>query len=269
MTNQRRGSDRAELWPLFASELVGTALLVVVGLSVVIFDFGTGTPMAKLIPNEAFRRLLTGFLFGGAGAMIALSRVGKVSGAHINPIVSLGFYLVGKLDFRVTLGYIVAQLVGGVLGALPLLAWGAMGRSVAFGATAPGPGYSTVEALLGEVITTFAMVALLYLFLSFRESRPYTPALFPFLYSVMVCFEAPASGTSTNPARSLGPATISGTWQGWWIYWLGPLLGMLAAVIACSHVVDRIEVAKLYYFDTHHPRFLKNRQRGRTHAPDT
>jgi hypothetical protein len=56
-------------------------------------------------------------------------------------------------------------------------------------------------------------------------------ALFPFLYAIMVWLEAPISGTSTNPARSLGPAGISGEWQGWWIYWLGPLIG---AVSACG-----------------------------------
>jgi aquaporin Z len=52
-------------------------------------------------------------------------------------------------------------------------------------------------------------------------SRPFTPAMFPFLYAVMVYLEAPISGTSTNPARSFGPAIVSGQWQGWWIYWLG------------------------------------------------
>jgi aquaporin Z len=66
-------------WALFVSELIGTALLVLVGLSVVIFMFGTGTPMARLI---------TGFLFGTTGACIALSPVGKVSGAHINPAIT-------------------------------------------------------------------------------------------------------------------------------------------------------------------------------------
>jgi aquaporin Z len=245
---------------LFLAELIGTAILVLVGLSLVIFMFGTGTPMAPIIPDEALRRLLTGFLFGSTGALIALSPVGRISGAHINPAVTLGFFLVGKLHARATLGYICAQLVGGLLGALPLLAWGAMGRSVAFGATAPGPGYSTTEALLGEVITTFAMVTLLYLFLSFRESRPFTPALFPFLYAVMVCLEAPVSGTSTNPARSLGPAIVSGTWQAWWIYWVGPLAGMIAAVAVCSRLVTRIEVAKLYHFDANRAQFLKIRR---------
>jgi len=253
--------SRRSPWGLYMSELIGTALLVLVGLSLVIFMFGNGTPMAHLLPSEALRRLITGFLFGSTGALIALSPVGKVSGAHINPAVSLGFNLMGKLDPQITFGYIVAQLVGGLLGSLPLLAWGAMGKSVAFGATTPGSSYSTSAAFLGEVITTFVMVALLCMFLGFRESRPFTPALFPPLYAVMVWLEAPISGTSTNPARSFGPSVVSGVWQGWWIYWLGPFVGMLMAIIACSRMAKRIEVAKLYYFDSDRGDFLGGRKR--------
>jgi aquaporin Z len=123
---------------------------------------------------------------------------------------------------------------------------------VAFGATLPGAGYTLEAALLGEVVTTFTMVSLLAVFLGFRRIRPFTPALFPFLYSVMVYAEAPISGTSTNPARSLGPAIVSGQWQGWWVYWVGPLLGALAACLVCSALAKRIEVAKLYHFDSDH-----------------
>jgi aquaporin Z len=107
--------------------------------------------------------------------------VGKESGAHINPIVTLGFRLMGKLDLGITLGYIFAQLVGATLGALPLLGWGSMGRSVAFGATLPGEGYAIWTVLMGEVIATFTVVTLLSVFLGFRRIRPFTPALFPFL----------------------------------------------------------------------------------------
>ena len=70
-------NDRRIPWALFASELIGTALLVLVGLSLVILMFGTGTPMARLIPSEGLRRLITGFLFGTTGACIALSPVGR------------------------------------------------------------------------------------------------------------------------------------------------------------------------------------------------
>jgi aquaporin Z len=234
---------------LFSSELIGTALLVLGGVSVIILMFGDGTPMVRLVPNERLRNTLTAFLFGTIGSAIALSWVGKESGAHINPAVTLGFWLMRKLDFRAAIGYIVAQCLGAFVGALPLLAWGSMGRSVAFGATIPGAGYSTGVVLMGEIVTTFGLVATLCIFLGFRHLRRFTPFVIPFLYAVMVPLEAPISGTSTNPARTFGPALISGQWDGWWIYWLGPMLGMLIAVLVCGSFARRIEVAKLYHFD--------------------
>jgi aquaporin Z len=243
------------------AELAGTALLVLIGLSLVIVFFGAGSPVARVVPGEGSRRLITGFLFGTTGALIALSPIGRVSGAHINPVVTLGFWLMGKLDARTAMSYAVAQLAGGILGSLPLLAWGAMGRSVAFGATLPGEGYALRTVLMGEVVTTFALVAGLCVFLGFRALRGFTPAMFPFLYAVMVYVEAPISGTSTNPARSLGPAVVSGQWAGWWIYWIGPLLGTLLAILVCNSLARRIEVAKLYHFETEHRGVLRRAPR--------
>ena len=248
-------------WLVLRAELVGTAALVLVGLSLVILMFGEGSPIPGVLPSEGWRRLITGFLFGTTGALIALSPVGKRSGAHINPIVTLAFRLMGKLDLRTSLGYVVAQLAGAILGSVPLLAWGAMGRSVSFGATFPGEGYSVGAVLLGEVITTFAMVTLLCVFLGFRRIRPFTPAIFPILYAVMVYAESPISGTSTNPARSLGPAVISGQWEGWWIYWVGPVIGSVAACVACSALAKRITVAKLYHFDSDRDRLFRKASR--------
>lgn len=247
-TTERRGVPLP--WPLFASELAGTAVLVLAGLSLVIVMFGDGSAMLRLVPGEGTRRLITGFLFGTIGGSIALSPVGRVSGAHINPAVTFGFWLMGKLDARVALGYVLAQLGGAVLGAVPLLTWGAMGRSVAFGATLPGPGYGTAAVLAGEAVTTFALIAGLCVFLGIRELRRFTPALMPFLYGVMVFLEAPISGTSTNPARTFGPAVLSGEWQSWWIYWVGPAIGTVAAIVACSFLAVRVEVAKLYHFSS-------------------
>jgi len=255
MMNDQNGGQIP--WRLFLSEFIGTAALVLVGLTLVILMFGTGTPTRSLIPSEGLRRLITGFFFGTTGACIALSPVGKVSGAHINPAVTLAFRLMGKLDLRTTLGYVTAQLTGAVVGSLPLLVWGAMGKSVDFGATSPGPGTTLSTALLGEAITTLTMVSLLAVFLGFRKIRPFTPAIFPPLYAIMVWAEAPISGTSTNPARSLGPAVVSGQWTGWWIYWVGPLAGMLLAVLACSMLAKRIEVAKLYHFDSDRDRLFR------------
>jgi aquaporin Z len=250
-------------WQVFSAEFVGTALLVFVGLSVVILMFGAGSPMGRVVPGEGARRLMTGFLFGTTGALIALSPVGKESGAHINPVVTLGFWLMRKLDARIALGYVLAQLTGATVGALPLLAWGSMGRSVAFGATLPGKGYGIWTVMMGEVITTCALIAGLCVFLGFRRLRRYTPALFPFLYAFMVYLEAPISGTSTNPARSLGPAILSGEWRGWWVYWVGPLIGTFLAILLFSFLAKEIEVAKLYHFESDRRRmFCTMGQRG-------
>jgi len=212
--------------------------------------FGEGTPFAQILPSVDLRRAINGFLFGSIGAAIALSPVGKVSGAHINPVVTLAFLLAGRLDLWDAGVYVLAQLAGAAVGCLPLLAWGAMGRSIAFGATTPGKGYSIMAALMGEVVTTSGLVAGLCVFLAFRNLRNFTSAMIPFLYAVMVPLEAPISGTSTNPARSLGLAIISGEWQGWWIYWVGPTMGAFVALFVCSRMANRIEVAKLYHFET-------------------
>jgi aquaporin Z len=249
-------------WRPLLFEMIGTAILMLCGLSVVIFMFGSGSPMEWLIPNAELRRPITGFLFGSVGASIALSKVGEVSGAHLNPAVTLAFRFFGKLDLGTTLRYIAAQLAGAVLGCLPLLLWGKMGESVGFGSTAPGPDISLTTAFWGEVITTFSMLTLLTLFLGFRSLRPYTPAIFPPLYSFMSWVESPISGCSTNPARSFGPAVISGQWEGWWIYWAGPLTGTILACLACSVLAKRIEVAKLYHFDSDHDRLFRRRPVG-------
>ena len=234
----------------FISEFLGTGLLLFGGLSVVIFMFGTGSPVEQLIPDIKVRQTITGFLFGSTGALIALSPIGKVSGAHINPAVTMVFWLFRKIEGRLAITYVLAQLTGAIVGCLPLLFWGQMGRSLEFGVTMPGEGYAVHTAFLGEVITTFAMVSLLVVFIGFRKIRRFTPAIFPILYAIMIPLEADISGTSTNPARSLGPAIISGQWDAWWIYWVGPLAGALLAGIACSFLAKRITIAKLYHFDS-------------------
>jgi aquaporin Z len=236
-------------WVMFFCEMMGTAVLVLAGLSLVIFTFGSGSPLAALLPSVRLRQVLTGFLFGCVGAVVTISRLGKESGAHINPAVTFGFWMMGKMKPSIAVGYILFQLGGALLGCLPLLAWGSMGRSVSFGATVPGTGYTVWAALAGEVVTSFCLAATLFIFISYRKIRRFTPGTIPFLYAIMVPLEAPISGTSTNPARSFGPAVISGEWSAWWIYWVGPLLGALASIVIFSFLFDKIEEARLYHFE--------------------
>jgi aquaporin Z len=233
----------------FIAEFTGTAILLLGGLSIVIFLFGSGSPVAQLIPDIKIRQIISGFLFGSIGASITLSPIGRLSGAHINPAVTMVFWLFRKIEGRLAITYILAQLTGAIAGCLPLLLWGKMGKSIEFGATVPGADYSATSALAGEIVTTFALVILLCVFIGFRQIRRFTPYMIPFLYAIMVPLEAAISGTSTNPARSLGPAVISGQWYGWWIYLAGPLAGAFLASIAGSMLAKRITIAKLYYFD--------------------
>ncbi len=235
----------------FFSELVGTGLLVAVGLSVVIALFGTNSALIALLPDPGARRLIAGFLFGTTGALIAVSHIGKISGAHINPVVTLAFWIIGKMDGAHATIYVVAQCVGAVLGAIPLLMWGEAGKSIAYGATLPGPQYGVWIALAGEIITTFALIIGLFVFLGHKRLSAWTPLLFPFLYAIMVYLEAPISGTSTNPARSLGPAVISDHWNGWWVYLVGPIAGTyIATIVQRRSILKRLEiqVAKIYHF---------------------
>ena len=160
------------------------------------------------------------------------------------------FWLFRKIEGRLAITYILSQLTGAVIGCLPLLLWGRMGRSIDFGVTVPGQDYTTQAAFLGEVITTFTMVLLLIVFIGFRRIRQFTPYMFPLLYAIMVPLEAAISGTSTNPARSLGPAVISGQWTAFWIYIAGPVTGALLASLAGSALARRITIAKIYHFDS-------------------
>jgi len=238
-----------EAWRLWLAEFAGTAVLVGVGLSAVIIDTSPSGPVAPLIGPGA-RLALTGFLFGAVGAGIAVSPVGKVSGAHINPIVTLAFVLRRRMRPWLATGYVAAQLTGAIVGAAPLLAWGPAGAEVHLGATVPGRDYGPALALAGETGTSAALIVGLFIFIGSRRLRAWTPLLFPPLYALMVYLEAPVSGTSTNPARSLGPAVITGIWHGWWVYWAGPVLGALIGVALIRPVRQlEVDVAKVYDFE--------------------
>jgi len=162
--------DKPTRRQLFMAEMCGTGLLLFIGLSSVIFMFAESSPFVALVPSLTLRRIINGFFFGSVGATLALSPIGRISGAHINPIVTIGFWLVGKLTGRSAIGYVVAQFCGAVLGCLPLLLWGQMGRSIHYGVTVPGKGYSIPTVILGEVATTFCLIAALCVFLGFRQA---------------------------------------------------------------------------------------------------
>ena len=236
---------------LYLAEGAGTALLLLFGLSMVIVFFGQGSELAVLLPSAAWRRLLAGACFGTVGALITISPLGRVSGAHINPAVSFAFWLEGKLAWRDTIGYVLAQLLGAMLGACGLLSWGAMGRSIQYGARSVGAGVPIWMALGGEVLATLTLVLAIFITAAHASTRRFTPWTIPPLFAWLVWWEGPWSGASTNPARSLGPALLSGHWQQFWIYVLGPLLGAGLAVALLRLPLlrrHRVQVARLFHF---------------------
>ena len=245
---------------LFGAEFIGTALLLLVGLSIVIFDWGTGSIMTNLIPSEPLRRVVTGFLFGTTGCLITLSPVGKISGAHINPAVSVAFWLRGKMKTPVMIGYVCSQMLGAVVGCLPLLLWGDQGKSIHYGNTEPGNA-GLMAAFLGEVLTTIALITTIFLFVGNKKLRDYTPYTMPFLYAFMVWKEAPFSGCSTNPARSFGPAVVSQVYSDYWLYVAAPLTGVLLVVgvfrLLRLHQYYHLEAARISYHESPTPIALK------------
>lgn len=215
---------------MYASELIGTLLLVFLGLSVVIALWGHNAPFSSLPISPDVRRLLNGFLFGSIGAAIAYSPIGRMSGAHINPAMTFAFWLEGKLRWRDASWYIIAQLVGAGFGAVALLVWGSVGASDEWGASLPNKSVPEWLPIAGETVCTFLLVLLIFVFAAHKVTQPFTPLVNPPLFAILTWLEAPLSGASANPARSFGPALIACAWQDWWVYWLGPCLGAALAV---------------------------------------
>ena len=262
MREQRQHTWWQQLhWPEYGAELVGTAFLVFAGLSAVVFDFGKGSPVATLIPDASIRRLITGLLFAGSGSLVAISPFGKLSGAHINPAVSLAFWAHGKMHTHDLIGYIIGQLLGALLGAFLLaLVWGARAASVRDGVTAPGAGYPLWLVFLAEMLLTFLLVFLIFVFVSSHRLMRWTPLMNWLLVATMVWQEAPISGTSLNPARSLGPDVMAWFWSDQWLYCIAPPLGALLAV-ACFRLVTAgardVKTGKLFHVP-HYRSIFKN-----------
>jgi aquaporin Z len=236
---------------LYLAEFAGTALLISIGVSAVIIMFGQGSPVPRWLPNEGARRFMTGALFGLTGALIAVSPLGRISGAHINPAVTLAFWLEGKLSWRDGLFFVLAQLTGAAFGATMLLAWRRIGGSIAYGTTERGAGIPISVALVGEVCVTFLLILTIFVSAAHLRTRRFTPWTMPILFSTMAWLEGPISGTSANPARSFGPALIAGIDKDQWIYFLGPAIGSSLAIgfIRLQLVaVPRVTVARLFHF---------------------
>ena len=207
-------------WRRLFSELLGTFMLVfvAVGGGVVNAKFG-GAAIPQFVQAAA----------PGMMVMCIILFMGAVSGAHLNPGVSLAFALRGDFPWRRVPLYIVAQFVGAILAALVLVAL--LGKQGSAGLTLPGPHVTTTTALLWEIILTTGLVGVILGTSSGAQNVGWGAAIGVGSYIALAgMVGAAVSGASMNPARSLGPAIARGDYTGWWAYLIGPLAGALIAV---------------------------------------
>ena len=202
---------RLEYRRLFA-ELLGTFLLVLAAA-------GGG-----LLHGKGEVTLSAAVVAPGLTVMAIILFMGAISGAHLNPVVSVAFALRGDFPWRRVPGYIVAQLAGAALGGLFLLA--VFGNVEHLGATLPGPGYHSWQALLMEIALTAGLVSVILGTASEAQNVGLFGAFGVGGYIALAgLWAAPVSGASMNPARSFAPALVSGDWKAYWVYVAGPAIG--------------------------------------------
>ncbi len=215
--SRRDFNDPSLAYRRLFGELLGTFMLVLVAA-------GGGVLHARGQISLAAAVVAPGLM-----VMAIILFMGAVSGAHLNPIVSIAFALRGEFPWKRVPGYIVVQLLGATCASLFLLA--VFGNIEHLGATLPGPGYHTWQAFMLEVVLTATLVSVILGTASSAQNVGAIGALGVGGYIALAgLWAAPVSGTSMNPARSFGPALVGGDWKAFWAYVAGPLFGALIAV---------------------------------------
>jgi aquaporin Z len=218
-------------WPEYLMEagLLG-AFMVSACVFGVLYGF-PGSPLRQVVGSGLFRNFLGGLSMGLTALCIFYSPWGKQSGAHINPSVTLTFFRLGKIPFWDALFYITSQFVGAVLGVLfvaQILGREVSDPAVRYVVTTPGP-HGPWIALLAEFIIAVCMMSAVLYFSNHHRLSSYTGIFAAILVTIYITFEAPFSGMSMNPARTLGSALPADIWDGLWVYLTAPPLGMLVA----------------------------------------
>jgi aquaporin Z len=206
-------------WRRMFAEVWGTFLLVLVaaGGGVVRDVSGGGVSLAMIVVAP------------GLMVMAIIYFMGTVSGAHLNPVVTLAFAARGNFPWRRVPGYVLAQFIGGIAAAVFLRAM--FGRAGALGATVPGIGIGGAKAMAMEVVLTAGLVNTILGTATGARNIGTNGALAVGAYIALAgLWASPISGASMNPVRSLGPDLVRGDFHTSWIYAVGPILGALVGV---------------------------------------
>jgi aquaporin Z len=234
------------------AEFFGTLWLVLGGC-------GSAVLAAKF-PGVGIGLLGVSFAFGLTVLTMAFA-IGHISGCHLNPAVTLGLVAAGRFRLAEAPGYIVAQVLGGIAGALILflIASGAPDFSLAggfaangYGEHSPG-GYTMASGLVAEVVMTFFFLLIILGATAKRAPAGFAPIAIGLGLTLIHLISIPVTNTSVNPARSTGPALLVGGWAlaQLWMFWVAPIAGAVAGGVLHSWLsaeddaADRVEAARL------------------------
>jgi len=214
-------ADPGQKWRRLFAELLGTFFLVLVAAG--------GGMMGQAFPDTISRTAAV--VAPGLMVMAIILFMGKVSGAHLNPAVSVGFSLRGDFPWRRVPGYVVVQLIGATLAALFLR--GVVDVSATYGSNYPAPGYSAGAAFLMEAVLTLGLVSVILGTASGAQNVGLFGARGVGAYIALAgLWGSPSSGASMIPARTFGPDLVGGDFTSYCVYVAGPLIGALLAVAA-------------------------------------
>ena len=239
----------------YASEFIGTAFLLVWVVGIVALTFSPNSPLPHLLPSLFWRLALIGLVLGLASWAVALSPPGRLSGAHLDPAISAGFWMLGKMHPRDFVGYVVGQMLGAVAGTLlGGVLFGSWARSVQMGSLHPGPHVSLLDTWAGELAATFALAFAVYFCVGIPKLARWTPGAATLMLIFLIGIDGNYSGAGMNPARWFGPALAAHLWLAGTAYAVAPIFagfaaGALRRVLLPGHAT--VHTAKLY----HDPRY--------------
>jgi aquaporin Z len=240
-------------WPEYLCEALELAVFMISAGSFTILLHHPRSAVVTLIPSDFIRRMLTGIAMGGTAIALIFSPLGKRSGAHFNPAVTLTFWRLGKVKGWDALFYIVSQFIGAIAGVLVVVLFAEMAfahPSVNFVATVPGP-HGVWIAFIAELVIAYILMATVLRVSNMPRLSRYTGLFAGALVATFITFESPLSGMSMNPARTFGSAVGGQLWTGLWIYFTAPVIAMqLAAVIYVKNKRD-IYCAKLHHHNSY------------------